>query len=641
MRVILLIVIFMKTRLFNVRLAALPLALAAAFPSFAQTSSPQLKEVFITATRTAQPIADVVADVTIIDREVIERSGAAGLADVLARVPGIEISRNGGVGNSTNVFTRGGESRHTAVLIDGVRVDSQSTSGGVNWQAIPLAQIDRIEIVRGPASAVYGSDAAAGVIQIFTKKSQESFAPSITLGYGSYNTQKISVSASGTVGAVDYLFGLAQDTSAGFNVRPIAAQNPDSDGYKAMNINARLGFQINTDHRLEAGLQNNKIDAQYDSGLAQDFRNVNSLRTVNLNWLAKWSDVYNTRIGVSYSKDDGEITANGSTLGQSYNRTNTNGFVWQNNFLLGAHSLNANFENKKDQFLLTGAPTVPGVPSVNVNREKSQNSVGLGYGWTGGAHTIQLNTRRDSDSEFGSKSTGSLAYAFALNPKWKVSASGGTSFRVPTLYQRFTIYSPTAPLLPESGRNVELGLKYNSGGSQYGVVAYRNKMTNLLAFVNGTGTCVNGKAPVTLANRACYGNTARAEFTGLTFTASESIGNYRLYGSLDIQTPKNAVTDKILPRRATRHATIGMDARAGAWTFAGDLLMSSTRFDNAANTIQLPGYALANISASTPLTKDWKALVRVDNLTDTNYQTASGFATARRTLYVGLTWAPQ
>ena len=155
----------MKARLIHVRLAALPLALAAVFPSFAQTNPPLLKETFVTATRTTQPIGDVVADVTLIDREVIERSGAAGIADVLARVPGIEIARNGGVGNQTNVFTRGGESRHTVVLIDGVRVDSQSTSGGANWQAIPLAQIDRIEIVRGPTSAVYGSDAAAGVIQ--------------------------------------------------------------------------------------------------------------------------------------------------------------------------------------------------------------------------------------------------------------------------------------------------------------------------------------------------------------------------------------------------------------------------------------------------------------------------------------------
>ena len=294
----------MKTCVYRARLAALPLAMAAAlpsiasFPSFAQTSTnPQLKETFVTATRSAQLIGDVVADVTIIDRDVMERSGAAALADVLARVPGIEIARNGGPGNSTNVFTRGSESRHTMVLIDGVRVDSQSTSGGANWQAIPLGQIDRIEIVRGPTSAVYGSDAVAGVIQIFTKKGQGAFAPVISLGYGAYNTQKIEASASGAIDAFDYSFGLSQATSNGFNVRPVNGQNPDADGYKSIAVNTRLGFQINADHRLEAGILSNKNDAQYDSGLTRDFRRINSVQTVSGKWLGNWTDRYSTPTG--------------------------------------------------------------------------------------------------------------------------------------------------------------------------------------------------------------------------------------------------------------------------------------------------------------------------------------------------------
>ena len=635
-----LIYYFMNTRLIHVRLASLSLVLAAVFPSFAQINPPQLKETFVTATRTAQPIGDVVADVTLIDREVIERSGAAGIADVLARVPGIEIARNGGVGNQTNVFTRGGESRHTVVLIDGVRVDSQSTSGGANWQAISLAQIDRIEIVRGPTSAVYGSDAAAGVVQIFTKKGQGAFTPAITLGYGSYNTQKIDVSASGSTGAVDYLFGIAQASSDGFNVRPIAGQNPDMDGYKSLNVNFKLGFQINADHRLETNMLNNKNDAQYDSGLTRDFRRINTLQTVSAQWLAKWTDSYSTRVAISEGIDRGEDALNGSTLRPPIDQTKTYGFVWQNNFQLGAHSLNATIENKKDQFLLMGTTGLPtGVTSLT--REKSQDSLALGYGWIAGAHALQLNTRRDRDSEFGGKSTGSVAYAFAVTPSWKISGSVGTSFRVPTLYQRFTVFAPPAPLLPEAGRNVELSLRYAKGTSNYGVVAYRNKMTNLLTFVSGNGLCTNGRAPVVFDNRGCYANTALAEYTGFTFSASETVGDYRLYGSLDIQNPRDMTLNRQLLRRAKQHATIGIDARVGAWTMAGDVLLSAMRFDNAANTTELPGYGLVNLSASTLVAKDWKALVRIDNLADKVYQTANTFATARRSLYVGLTWTPQ
>ena len=638
MRVFLLTVLFMKIRLKNVRLAALPLALAAAFPSFAQTG--QLKEVFVTAARTAQPIGDVVADVTVIDREVIERSGAAGLADVLARVPGIEISRNGGVGNSTSIFTRGGENRHTVVLIDGVRVDSQSTSGGANWQAVPLAQIDRIEIVRGPTSAVYGSDAAAGVIQIFTKKSQGSFSPAITVGYGGYNTHKIDFSANGSVGAVDYLFGIAQASSDGFDVRPIAGQNPDRDGYKSLNANVKLGFQLNPDHRLETSLLKNKNDAQYDSGLTRDFRRINTLQTVGMQWLAKWTDSYSTVVSVSDGIDRGEDALNGSTLTPPIDQTKSLGVVWQNNFQWGAHRVNATLENKKDQFLLMGSAALPtGVTALT--REKSQNGLALAYGWSTGAHALQLNARRDRDSEFGGKSTGSLAYAYAITPALKISGSAGTSFRVPTLYQRFTVYAPPVALLPEAGRNMELGLRYAEGASEYGVTAYRNKMTNLLTYVSGNGSCSNGQAPVSLARRGCYANTALAEYAGLTFSASQSIGNYRLYGSLDLQNPKDTLLNRQLPRRAKQHATLGVDARIGAWTVAGDVLLSAKRFDNAANTVELPGYGLVNLSASTAFAKDWKALLRLDNLADKVYQTASTYATARRTLYVGLTWAPQ
>ena len=278
---------------------------------------------------------------------------------------------------------------------------------------------------------------------------------------------------------------------------------------------------------------------------------------------------------------------------------------------------------------------------TSLEREKSQNSVGLGYGWTGGAHTVQINSRRDRDSEFGAKTTGSAAYAFAITPQWKLSASSGTSFRVPTLYQRFTVFAPPTPLQPESGRSRELGLRYADGSSNFGVVAYKNKMTNLLSFVSGNGPCPNGGPPTAVASRGCYANTAMAEYAGLTLTAGHTLGSYNLYGSLDVQTPKDQTLDKILPRRATRHATIGADTRVGAWTLAGDVLLSSTRFDNAANTTQLPGYAVANLSASTSLAKDWKALLRVDNLGDKVYQTAATYASARRSLYVGLTWAPQ
>ena len=177
----------MKLAFLCARLAVPVAALVCVLPTSAQTPAPTpmgtLAEVVVTATRVLQPLTDLVADVTIVDRSQIERSGATGLGDVLARLPGIEMARNGGLGGITSVYVRGAETRFTAVFIDGVRVDSQGT-GGASWDVIPLSQVDRIEVLRGPAGAVYGSDAMGGVIQIFTRKGEGPASPYVGLSQG-------------------------------------------------------------------------------------------------------------------------------------------------------------------------------------------------------------------------------------------------------------------------------------------------------------------------------------------------------------------------------------------------------------------------------------------------------------------------
>lgn len=613
----------MKTCVSHARLATLSLALAAAFPAFSQSSvPPQLKETVVTATRTEQPVGEVVADVTVIDREVIERSGAVGLVDVLARVPGIEITRNGGTASNSSVFVRGGENRHTAVLIDGVRVDAQTTSGGTSWNAIPLSQIERIEIVRGPTSAVYGSDAVAGVIQIFTKKGQGPFAPVLSMGYGSHHTHRLDFSASGSVDVFDYSFGVSEGSSGGFNARPIAGQNPDADGYKSSSANAKVGLQLAANQRLQATVLQSRVDSQYDSGLTRDYRRISRLQTAGLQLQSQWTDRYSTKVGLSQGTDEGE-----EVIGAAFDQTKIRNLLWQNEYKIGPHLLSATMEERESEFFLSTAP--------RIERAKSQSGLGLGYAWSEGVHTVQLNTRHDKDSEFGGKSTGSAAYAIALTPQWKLSASAGTSFRVPTLYQRFSQYG-VSTLRPESGRSAEIGLKYAQGSSEFGVVAYRNKMSNLLTFLSGASATACPRPAI-----GCYSNTAQAQYDGVTFSAAGKAGRFGVYGSLDIQNPRDVSLNKQLARRARHHATLGADTRIAGWAVAADLLLSGKRFDTVANTTVLPGYGLLNLSASTALSKEWKLVTKLDNLTDKVYQTASGYAMAGRTAYVGVTWAPQ
>ena len=576
--------------------------------------TPQLGETIVTATRSAQPLSDVVADVSIIDREQIERSGAVGLADVLKRLPGVEMSRNGGPAATTSVFLRGAESRFTAVYIDGVRVDSQAT-GGAAWEAIPLALIDRIEVLRGPAAAVYGSDAIGGVIQIFTKRGEAGFSPYADAGFGTYNTRKLGAGFSGASGGFDYALGLAYEKSDGFNARTIPTQNPDLDGYRSQSANLRLGYQINKAQRLEATYLTSDSNSGYDNGLGKDDRSLHKLQTLGLNWQAQWTEAWSTRLSVNESRDRYETTPS-----PYLTLTRLRGYTLQNELRLGAHTVTAALERKEDH--LQNAP---------IDQGRSQNALALGYGFSHQAHTVQLNLRHDKDSEFGGKSTGSAAYAYAFTPAWRATASAGTAFRAPTLYHRFSEYGvPT--LMPESSRNVELGLRWTQGASSAGLVAYRNKVDNLITFA-GAGACKS--------SFGCYANTARAEYSGATLSAAHALGGVNLTASLDVQNPRDLDTGKQLARRAKQHGMLSADTRVGSWLLGAEAQFSGKRFDDAGNTRVLSGYSLLNLSASTPIARDWTLLARVDNLSDRQYELARTYATAGRSFYVGVKWAPK
>lgn len=583
----------------------------------------QLQPMVVTATRLAQPASEVLADVTVIQREDIERSGASTLADVLSRAPGVEFSRNGGPGGTTSLFLRGADTRHTVLLIDGMRVNSQST-GGPAWNAIPCAQIDRIEIVRGAASSVYGSDAVAGVIQVFTRRGEAGFFPMAELGLGSQGTARAAASVGGGDGKVDYFLGVERQASKGYG----AIVNPasyyyvaDRDGYHHESATAGVGMQLNQQHRLEASLLWADLDAQYDGSSRAPLADDHSLYTTrsgNLRWLAQFSPQWRSQLALGDSVERYE------TLPSPYlARTHLTGLTWQNDLRLGAHGLQFTLERKHDA--LDNAGTGPNT------RNRNQNSVALAYTLRQNGHLLQANLRHDRDSEFGGQTTGGLALAYRLAPAWKVTAAVGTSFMAPTLYQRFSDYGQ-AGLQPEKGLNREIGVAYEQGGARAGVVVYRNHIDQLITF--GTpGVCTSAFG--------CYRNTAQAVLSGVTLSAAGQAAGARWTASLDLQDPRDLVLDKRLRRRAATLAKLGALAPWMGGQWGADLQWSGKRYEDAANTQVLAGYALLSLHATYQLAPNWQGLVRVDNLTNAQYQLAKDYATPGRTLYVGLKWAPK
>ncbi len=617
----------MKLAFLSARLAVLLGSLACVLSTSAQTAAPApvatLPEVVVTATRVLQPLTDLVADVTIVDRGQIQRSGAAGLGDVLARLPGIEMARNGGLGGITSVFLRGAETRFTAVFIDGVRVDSQGT-GGASWDVIPLSQVDRIEVLRGPAGAVYGSDAIGGVIQIFTLKGEGPPSPYVGLSLGTYGTTKAEAGVSGSQGSWDYSLGLVRQESKGFNV--MQSRNSDDDGYTSESLAARAGLELNAAHRLDLSVLSSQLNAQYDSqfgAINVDDRTLKKLQTSALSWRAQWSADYSSTVSVNRSQDRYETLPS-----PDLTVTNMTGYLFHNEYRRQGHVLTWTLERRDNE--LSNSETTP--------RDSShfQNALALGYGLSGSGHSVQLNLRHDIDSVFGPQTTGALGYGYALTPNWRVKAAAGTAFRAPTLYQRFSPYG-AADLLPETGRNLDLGLNYAEGPRAFGLTVYQNNVSNLIQYEGNTGTCPANDPLDPFGG--CYANTAKARYQGMTLTGRYLIGNVTVSGSLDVQDPRDSVTGKLLARRAQQHGKLAAETRVRGWAVGAELQASGLRYNNAGNTTELPGYALLGLRAESQVAKNWTLLVRLDNATDAKYELAQGYASAGRSLYAGLTWA--
>ena len=616
----------MKLAFLFARLSVPVVALVCVLSTSAQTATPApvatLPEVVVTATRVSQPLTDLVADVTIVDRTQIERSGATGLGDVLARLPGVEMARNGGLGGITSVYLRGAETRFTALFIGGVRVDSQGT-GGASWDVIPLSQVDRIEVLRGPAGAVYGSDAMGGVIQIFTRQGEGPASPYVGLSLGTYGTTKAEAGVSGSQGKWDYALSLVRQESKGFNSMRVA--NPDDDGYTSESLAARVGLELNAAHRLDLSVLSSQLNAQYDNqwgDLTVDDRTVKKLQTSALNWRAQWSADYSSTLSLTTAQERYETLPS-----PDLTVTNSRGYLWQSEYRKLGQLFTWAFERREDA--LTNSETTP--------RDTShfQNALALGYGWAANRHSVQLNLRHDVDSVFGPQTTGGAGYAYAFMPQWRGKASAGTAFRAPTLYQRFSPYG-SAELLPETSRNLDIGVAFADGPRAFGLTLYQNDVSNLVQFEDNKGTCPANDPLDPFGG--CYANTAKARYQGMTLTGRYLIGNVTLSGSLDLQDPRDSVTGKLLARRAQQHGKLAAETRVKSWAVAAELQASGLRYNDAGNTTELPGYALLGLRAESQVAKNWTLLVRLDNATDAKYELAQGYASAGRSLYAGLTW---
>lgn len=592
---------------------------------WAQPARDALEPLVVTATRTPLPISQVVADVTVITREDIERQASGTMVDLLSHVAGFQVTRNGGPGADGNVYLRGGETRHIAVLVDGVRIDTQNASGGASWQMLSLSQIDRVEIVRGPVSALYGSDAISGVVQIFTKKGKGPASLDLGLAAGDRGFAKADASVSGAFGMFDYAVSAARERSDGFsalnNARP-GTRAADRDGYSSAGTNLRLGFTPVAAHRIEVSALQQHLHSRYDSStVTRDDYGVRDLHDLKLQWQAQWLDNWSSQVVLGQSVD-----RYATPLTRYLSQTNVEVGSWFNEFKWGAHSVTALLERREDKLKNT-------MVRASSQQDRHDDGLGLGYAWRSDGMVVQLNGRNDWDSEFGLHSTGNVALGQDFAQNWNVHGSWGTGFRAPTLYQRLSQFgNPT--LEPESSRNAEVGLRYRKASSELGLTVYDNWLSNLInAPTNQTAFCSSTPA-------ACYTNTGRAHLKGVTVSGGLALGPVRLSGSLDFASSKNALNDTDLQQRARRQASLRLDTDLGQWTVGAQVLAVGSRFNRGNYVGPLGGYTVMSADALYRINAQWRLLARIDNLADKKYETVQTYSTAPRTAIIGVRWTP-
>ncbi len=597
---------------------ASPLALAQPVPKAAA-----IDPVVVTAARGPQSIDDLVADVTVIGPEEIARAGADSLATLLARQPGLEITTNGSPGSTSGVFIRGANRQQTLVLLDGMRIESSSV-GAASLEAIPLDQIERIEILRGPASSLYGADAVGGVIQVFTRRGGAAFASNASAGYGRYATAVASAGVSGTAGPLRYAVQLGGRRSDGFNALRDPATfgyDADRDPYESASVSASASVEWAKEQALGAQYFRNRLDAAFDgSGGGFDDRTITTVESWQVDSRNRITPAWRWTLAAGQSVDD---SVSKLSFGDSTFRTRDAQLRWQHDVTLAQGELALAYERREERlddnagFAVTARDTDAGIAVYRLVR---------------GEHALQANLRHDHSSQYGGRTTGTLAWGWRFAPGWRVTASGGTAFKAPSFNDLYYPGFSNPDLVPETSRNVEAGLAWsgNAGAARIDAraVAWHNRVKSLIVFqCDATFAC----APQ---------NVDRATLKGVTLSADAALGDTTLKGSVDLQSPTDDATGRLLPRRARSHGAVSAQHRVGPVVLVAEVVASSARYDDAANTRRMGGYAVVNLAAEWKAGKGVTLFVRGDNVLDKDYELAAGYATGGAQVFAGVRWAP-
>jgi len=524
------------------------------------------------------------------------------------------------LGKSTSLFMRGTNSNHVLVMIDGLKIGS-ATLGTISLQDIPIAHIDRIEVVRGPRSSLYGSEAIGGVIQIFTKKGSKKSVANVHVGYGRYNTSEIGGGFSGINDKTQLNLQVSQTKSDGFNA--LKNNNPDEDGYENLSASFSYKQKLNTTASLSVNATSTTGTNEYDNPFdaSSDYTGDFEQSTFKVSSDFSASDKWQMNIQGGLSTDKSEEFSNGVSTNSVFETERTL-FSWQNNiFINDTNLLTAGLDYSLDE--------IDGTTDYDV-KERTNTAVFTQYDWSGDKNNLILGLRVDDNEAFGNHTTGNIGWGMKLGNKLRLIANYGTGFSAPTfndLYWPSGFFSQGNPdLKPEESETFEIVLR----GSHWQVSAFQTKVENLIVWLD-TDT---DPAPFTSFYEPF--NVDDAKIRGIEITGSRQIGNWLHKVDLSYTDPRDEATGNVLLRRAKKMARLSIDNVAGKFNYGFTLNGQGEHFNDTANEQRVSGYMLVDLRASYIFAKEWSLRAKIENALDKDYESVKGYNTAGSSAFVSV-----
>lgn len=578
----------------------------------------QLNPVVVTASRYAQTADSALASVSVITRKDIRREQPQDVLQALQSLPGVEITRSGGYGKVSSVFLRGTDSNQVLVLVNGVRVGS-AANGAAPWEYIPINQIQRIEVVRGPRSSLYGADAVGGVIQIFTRKGPwHGDKASVSLMGGSYGTGRGNAAFGWGNGRTRGNLDVGIFHTDGFNARttPGPYAEPDRDGYANRNFNIALSHRFRQSDFLSLSYMWAQGYSQYDPN-----------PSFGGNDLEHFIDgVFSAKYRVAVTDNDSlRLQAGRSRDQRTDRRQDHTGTPTRFNTTQPSVSLINQYAFGRTTWLVGGDYRDERLSSTTAYTKSSRYNRGAFTEITSRYLGIdgQVSGRFDNNEAYGDHLTGQIGLGYDITRTYRVEASYGNAFQAPSFNYLYYPGYANPDLKPESSRSAELDFLGRYGWGGWRMNLYQTKISDMIV----------SRAPDFIPR-----NVQHARIRGVELQTHAQIGATRIKASTGYIQAINRDTGNDLARRPRWTGSLAVDHRFGALSAGARVGADGPRYDNPANTVRLSGFALVSLHATYRLTSHWRIQASVDNLLDRHYHTVAGYRSPGRAGYLTVTW---